>query len=611
LPRHQTLQALIDWSYDLLSDMERALFQRLSVFAGGWTLEAAEAICAGEGIEAFDVLDLLTQLINKSLVIPDQESDTETRYRLLETIRQYARTKLFQAGGGDQVRERHLAYFLKLAQQAEPELRGPNQTPWLNRLEKEVDNIRAALEWALEVNVAAGLQIASALLWFWHIRSRKSEGIDWLQRALAREVSEPGNAELSASEALMRGRALNAVGSLLVMHGNPELGDEFSTESLNLHEDLGPDGRAGQAHALWNLAQGAAHHENIERAQEISEKSLALYRQLNDKFGVAQCLDNLGSHRMLQGDFQQAKELWEEDLELRRELGDKDGVGWILTCLAELALWQGQLEQAMSLYMESRNAFREVGNQWAVSMAISGMGSIVLAKGDFEGATRLYEEALAFGRDMGDLNAMAGRRYDLARVAWSRGDYDQAEKLYEESLAFVRRDLQNRGAVAGLLYELGEVAWAKGDPELATKRYEESQTIGQEIRAKYTQAAAINGLGKIASDRGEYENAYSLHKEALTLLKGTGNRWSTLYALEAFARLTVRRQQMEPAVRLLGSTAGFYEQIRFFMSPLERDLHARSLEAVRAGLTREAFEGGWTEGQSMTLEQAVTYALKV
>jgi predicted ATPase/class 3 adenylate cyclase len=611
LPRHQTLQALIDWSYDLLSDAERVLLQRLSVFAGSWTLGAAEAICAGEGLEPYDILDLLTQLVNKSLVIPDSESDKEVRYRLLETIRQYARTKLFEAGSGDKVREHHLEYFSKLARQAEPHLRGPNQVTWLERLEKEVDNIRAALEWALEVNVAACLQIASELLWFWHIRSRKSEARDWLERALAMELSKRGNAELSMSEALRRGKALNAAGSLLVMHGNPERGNELSNESLQLHQVLGQAGRAGAAHALWNLAQGAAHHENIEQAQAISEESLALYRELNDKFGIAQCLDNLGSHRLLQGDFQRARALWEEDLALRKELGDKDGIGWTLTCLAELAVWEGDLEQAMSLYIESRNAFREVGNQWAVSMTISGMGSIVLAKGDFEQATKLYEEALAFGRDMGDLNAMAGRRYDLARVAWSKGDYDQAEKFYEETLAFVRREMQNRGAIAGILFELGEVAWAKGDLDLATERYEESQAIAREIGAKYTRAAAINGLGKIAGSRGEYERANSLHKEALAMLRGSGHRWGALFSLAAFTMLTVLRQDMEAAAKLYGAMASFYSQIRFLMSALERDTHDRNLAAARAVLGEEAFAEAWADGQALTLEKAIEYALEV
>jgi predicted ATPase/class 3 adenylate cyclase len=611
LPRHQTLQALIDWSYDLLSDSERMLLQRLSVFTGGWTLDAAEAICIGEGLESYDILDLLTQLVNKSLVIPDRETDKEVRYRLLETIRQYARTKLLEAGGGDKVRERHLEYFLKLAGQAEPHLRGPNQRIWLDRLEKEVDNIRAALEWALEVNAAACQQIASELFWFWHIRSRKNEGSDWLERALAMELNKRGNAELSVLEKMRRGKALNTAGSLLVMHGNPERGDELSNESLQLHRALGSAGRAGAAHALWNLAQGAAHHENIELAQAISEESLALYRELNDKFGVAQCLDNLGSHSMLQGNFQQARTLWEEDLALRRELGDKDGIGWTLTCLAELAVWEGDLEEAMSLYIESRNAFREVGNQWAVSMAISGMGSIVLAKGEFEQATKLYEEALAFGRDMGDLNAMAGRRYDLARVAWAQGNYDQAEKFYEETLAFIQREMHNRGAMAGILFELGEVAWARGDLDLATQRYEESQALAREIGAKYTSAAAINGLGRVATSQNDYEKARSLHKEALAILRGSGHRWGALFSLAAFTILTVRRQDMQAAAKLYGAMASFYPQIRFLMSPLERDIHERNLAAARAALGEEAFTEAWAGGQALTLEKAIEYALEV
>src|SRR5215216_666932 len=277
LPRHQTLRALIDWSHDLLSKAERTLLRRLSVFAGGWTLEAAEAICAGERLERDEVLDLLTQLVNKSLVISDHESEAEARYRLLETIRQYARERLVEAGGGEKVRDRHLAYYLKFAERTEPELRGPHQIAWLDRLEKEVDNLRAALEWALDVNVEAGLRMASALLWFWHIRSGKSEGIDWLERALSAAVREWDSAPLPPTRALIRGKALNAVGSLMVMHGSSERGRELSEESLELHQKLGSSGQQGIAYALWNLAQAAANDEDIERAKTLSEKSLRLF----------------------------------------------------------------------------------------------------------------------------------------------------------------------------------------------------------------------------------------------------------------------------------------------------------------------------------------------
>ena len=606
LPRHQTLQALIDWSYDLLSGEERSLLQWLSVFAGGWTLEAAERICAGEQIERDDVLDLLTQLVNKSLVIPDSDLGSEGRYHLLETIRQYARERLRETGGGEKIRQRHLQYYQELVEQAEPELRGPGQVIWLDRLEKEVDNLRAALEWALEVNLEASFRLASALLWFWHIRSRKSEGIDWLERALS---AEQYDTPLSLRRMLIRGKALNVIGSLLVMHGNPERGEDLSKESLSLHQALGPAGRQGVAHALWNLAQGASHRENIEQAQKLSEKALAWYRELNDKFGVAQCLDNLGSHRLLKGEYQQAKTIWEEDLALRKELGDKDGIAWVLTCLGELAFWQGDYEQARTLYAESQSVFRTVGNEWAVSMTISGIGSTVLAQGDFEQATKLYEEALAFGRDMGDLNAIASRRYDLARVAWSRGDYELAAKFYEETLSFIRRELNNRGAIAGTLYELGEVAWARGNLELAAKYYEESLTIGREMEAKFTTAIALNGLGKVAQGHGEYDKAYSLHKEALTILRDTGNRWSIAYVLEAFTNLAVLQQSKEYAIKLYGASESFYTQFRFLMSPLERDRHEQNLKAARNAVDKKTFATWWSEGCAMTMQQAVEYAL--
>src|SRR6185503_7921923 len=252
------------WSYDLLSDVESTLLQRLSVFTGGWTLDAAEMICTGGNLEQFDVLDVLTQLVNKSLAVPDRESDDEPRYRLLETIRQYARERLLEAGGSDKVRERHLDYYLNLAERAEPELRGPNMVQWLDRLKVELDNIRTALEWALETNAEAALRMASSLLWFWHIRGHKSEGIDWLERALSAEPAKADGA-LPPPRLLMRGKALNAAGALMVMHGNPQRGNELSETSLKLHEGLGAMGRRGSAYALWNLAQGASFQEDFEK----------------------------------------------------------------------------------------------------------------------------------------------------------------------------------------------------------------------------------------------------------------------------------------------------------------------------------------------------------
>jgi tetratricopeptide (TPR) repeat protein len=511
----------------------------------------------------------------------------------------------------DKVRERHLDYYLKLTENAEPELRSPRQVAWLDRLEKEVDNIRAALEWAVVDNIKAGLRMASALYWFWHIRNHKKEGINWLERVISADPSAQGGGQVSSSHALIRGKALNVAGSLLMMQGMLEPADIYSRESLKIYEDLGPEGRQGVAHALWNLSQLASQRANTEKARELSEKSLALYRELNDKFGVAQCLDDLGGAYLSRGDYQQAREIWEEDLKLRKEMGDKDGIGWSLSCLGDVAFYQGDIEKAMALFTESLNVFREVGNHWAASRAISGTGIILLAQGDFERAIELFEEALAFGREMGDPNEVAGRRYDLARVARSMGDYKKAEKFYEQTLDYVRNELHNKDAIAGTLVDLGEVAWARGDLELATRRYEESLAIGREIQAPLLVASASSGLGRVAFVRGEHQKAHALLAEAVTILKTVGDPWNKAYVLHGFAILAVADHNMERAVRLFGATETTYLRLRFLISPMEREKHEADLAFARSSLGEERFTRLLEEGRAMTLDQAVEYALAV
>jgi predicted ATPase len=619
LPRHQTLRALIDWSYDLLFDPERTLFQRLSVFAGSWTLEAVEAICASEELEKDDILELLTQLVNKSLIIPDGETEGPARYRLLETIRQYARERLLEAGGGEKVRDRHLQYYLQLSEHAEPELRGPDQVVWLDRLEKEMDNIRAALEWALDADLESGLRMASALFWFWHIRTGKNEGIEWLERALTAESQRRAGAPLSPSQALVRGKALNAAGSLMIMHGNADRALALSRESLQVYEDLDSPGRQGvahatlaaqkgMAHALWNLAQGTSYHENLDEAWALTERSLALFREVGDTFGIAQCLDHLGSYALMRADYEQARSIWEEDLSLRRELGDKDGIAWSLSLLANLAMWTGNPEQAQALYAESLNAFREIRNKWAVSMALSGLGSVKLAQGEFEGAAKLYEEALAYGRDMGDQNTIAGRRYDLARVAWSMGEYDRATKMYEDTLRILRKT-DNKSAISGALVDLGVAAWVQGNLELATRRFEEAIDIGREIDGQFTVGYGLNGLGKVAYSRGDYETAASFHRQALKIFQEAVNDWNITHCLEPIAALSVAQGKMKRAARLFGKTEDFYSYIQYLLSPFERQIHEQAVSAARTALGDEVFSTLWKEGHFMTLKEAVVYAL--
>ncbi|HLE26902.1 MAG TPA: tetratricopeptide repeat protein [Anaerolineales bacterium] len=688
LPRHQTLRALIDWSYDLLSPPERGLLQRLSVFAGGWRLEAVEAVTSHQSSVISDqwslvtdhILDLLTQLVNKSLVVADGEQGAETRYRLLETIRQYAREKLLEAGSAvaEQAHHQHLEYFLRLGEQAEPELRGPDQAAWLDRLEAELDNLRAALEWSLETNVATGLRLAAALLWFWHIRGHKAEGCEWLERALSAEAQECGDHALPVAHAMIRGKALNVAGFLRRMLGETDKAAMLTEKSVALFRELGPAGKRGLAYALLNLG---TIDQDLDRAKALAEESLSLFREVGDQLGIAESLNTLGGIAWGKGDFPRARVIWEERLALCRELGDKDGIAHSLTELGDVTFRQGDYQQATTLYEDSLARFREIGNKWMMGEVLSRLGQVASAQGDYEQAAQRYEAALRLERDIGDKFAVAGTYYRMGLAAWSQGDDQQATRMLEDALALVR-EVGNKDATAGTLHRLGTLALAQGDYEQAVKCYAEALAVGQDVGSKFLitlalcslgqvawaqgdneQAAQrleeamsvsqearslpvsltlyVSGtpalpttttparslpvsltlyvLGRVAYSQGDYASAHSRFVESISLSQELGQRGGVACNLEALAALAAAHDQMQPsplrfeglrrAARLCGAADALHDLSRFSLSPAERVERDRALAAARAALGEEAFAAVYAEGQAMTMEQAVEYAL--
>jgi predicted ATPase/class 3 adenylate cyclase len=313
LPRHQTLRAAMDWSFALLTEQEQILLRRLSVFAGGWSLEAAEAICPGDAIEGPDILDLLTRLVDRSLVIVEPRSG-EARYHLLETVRQYARDRLLESGEAAGIRIRHQGWFLALAERAEPELRGPSQMIWLERLKTEHDNLRVALEWSkMDANSALlGVRLVGALQWFWFMFMHNYvEGREWLQWALSRATEVPAHT---------RAKLLTGAGMM-----------------------------------AWVLYEH-------ERARALLQESLSLFRRLGDNWAIAFALHHLAHVAVAQGDFGQGTTLFEESLALFRETGDRWGLGLTLTCLGDAAIGQGDYHRAEPLLEESLTLFREAGS---------------------------------------------------------------------------------------------------------------------------------------------------------------------------------------------------------------------------------------------------------
>jgi len=380
LPRHQTLRATMDWSYGLLSDDERAVLRRFSVFAGGCTLAAAETVCAGSGLDAADILDLLTRLVDKSLVVVDTQGG-EARYWLLETVRQHSRGKLQEAGETDDAQRRHLNWFLELAERADAKLRGPEQEPWLERLAAEHDNLRAALEGSGGGAGGAGarLRLAGALQWFWFMHGHWNEGRARLEGMLARGAEAPP---------------------------------------------------AALAWALQGAAYLAWRQGDIQRATALSEKGLALARELGDKERISWMLFYLGIATLLKANYEQATLLFQDLLVLSRERQDTWLVSMGLSHLGRVEWHQGNYTKAAALFEEGLTLARIAGDKWLIAYALRNLGHVALKLDDPQHATKCYTEGLALCRSVGDRWVTEECLEGLAGAACAQAYHEEAARLF-------------------------------------------------------------------------------------------------------------------------------------------------------------------------------------
>ena len=435
LPQHQTLRALIDWSHDLLPEPERVLLRRFSVFAGGWTLEAAEMVCQGEGIPDYDVLEPLMQLVNKSLVIMDADEAAEARYRLLETVRRYAHEKLTEAGEGISVRDRHLEYFLGLAERAEPELVKSQVVKWIQRLETELDNIRAALKWSFtSQNPELGLRLANALLWFWY-EGYMRDGYDWLTKLL----------EHPRLQSHTRARALGVMGVFLATGDFGVDARPILEESLALYWELGD--KAGIAHAL--LYEGIfiyREHDAKEGAKLILE-SLAMYRELDHKLGIFAALDYLG-RIIYEYDYPRAHAYLIKTLEICEEIDYLSGIARSLAALGHLALRHRDYPAAHRWLEKALAAQRQLRKSRFTVYTLAHLGELASREGDYAQAQIYYKECLALIDETGGLLTMAGWLLVMfGHATLGQGDVVNAQNYFEQSMRHFRRTNEKIGIV--------------------------------------------------------------------------------------------------------------------------------------------------------------------
>ena len=509
IQRHQTLRASIDWSWGLLRQAEQIFLRQLSVFAGGWTLESAQVVCDG------DAFDLIGTLIKKSLIMVDHEAEHETRYRFHEIIHQYARAKLVEVGEEENVRNRHLKYFLQFSEQAETELRGPDQIKWYARLNDERDNIRTALRQAAQNNdVEAGLYLSGRLKRFWESFDLK-EGARWLTEFTERPESKTFHRA--------RAKALYAQVDLLV----------------------------------WML--------QIERAHSAAQECLKLYRSCRDPYGEVDGLLVLAQTTYILDDLPQGTELAQQALVLSESLGDIQRRAASLSLLAnsyhDLKRSYNYLEQAISLY-------RQIKDWSSLAECLSGRGHMALLNGDLQVAAEYLKEATALYRQLKNKTWLGVNLQIYGRTAFSRGDSEEAHASIKESIE-ISRESGNR-----MLYLWSRIHW-----------------------------------GYLTLRQGEVIQAREIFTESIRESFNEKMEQGVVFALEGMASLFIVVGKPQYAAHLIGWADAMRKKIDDPRPPLEQADVDKIIAACLAKMGEVAFSDAYDEGQKMTLDEAVAYAL--
>jgi len=472
--RQRTLRSTIEWSYELLGEGEKVLFARFAVFSGRRTLEAIEAVCDAQGDLPVDVLDGASSLLDKSLLYQEEGFDGEPSFVMLETIHEFALEKLEESSDAEAIKRAHAEYFLALAEEAEPGLWGAEDAAWLDKLEKEHDNMRAALSWTIEYEEAElALRLGAALRWFWYMEGYYGEGRRWLEAALGKDWGV-------AAEA--RARALEGVGWLASNQGDLDRAQAAAEEGLKLSTEAALGDVV--ATELQNvLGEVAWERGDYERAKELFEESLAFYREARDIRGVAWSLGNLANVSSDRGNYEQAKELYEEGLALSRELGGAELLGAYLISLGYEFLLEGNPERATSLNEEAVALYRKRGRRGGLQYALDNLGWAALRQGKHERAKTLHEESLVLCRELGDKLIATESLEGLACYAEAKGEAERATRLFgaaealREAVSYHQRPRDHslrEPYLAAARSRVGEVVWEAAFAERQTMTFEEA-----------------------------------------------------------------------------------------------------------------------------------------
>lgn len=597
LPRHRTLQGSVDWSYELLSNEERALLRRLAVFAGTFSLEAAQEICSGEGIERRDMLDLLTRLVDRSLVQTVASVDA-VRYRLLETIRQYAGEKLTEAGEDTSYRDRHLDFFLMLAEAAEKGFEGTAQLASFERLDLEHPNLRAAGEWAAsEGQDESELRLAGALWIFYTFRSHLTElRLRVVERLPPRVDIEPST----------RAKAYLAMAWYCFYSGDLPRGAPAAEEAVSIgRASSNPRTLALGLHALgWNDAVSGR-----QEARAHLEEAADVARDAGDLYSLGFALSALGFLLFVVGETQLARRTLDEALIVGRRIGHLAATHQALTYLGLLQSSVGEYDRAEATLEEGMRVSRELGDLYFLSMQSSFLTEALISSGRFEAARRIAADSQRWAREANSGPMIAVNFAFEGMLDAHVGDLDSAMRHLDQALEFMRAGGYGWATPQWLVLE-GSVLLLKGDLDGAGDRFARALELARETANALALAQALQARASLARLLGDVGSADGDEHEALEVSIRCGLVPAAIDSIEALAGTAAGLGRSLDAARLLGAAESKRRAISYVRAPMRAPVHAADVQAVREALGEESFEAAWREGEAMTFEQAAALAGK-
>jgi predicted ATPase/class 3 adenylate cyclase/DNA-binding CsgD family transcriptional regulator len=591
--RHQTLAASIEWSHELLDERERILFRRLSVFAGGFTLDAAEQVGAAAPIERYAVLEVLTGLVDKSLVLMEDHPGG-ARFRMLETIRHYAADQLSTSDEEAEIRKRHLAVFLELAEEAEPALRGPDQTRWVGRLETEHANLRIALDWSAQDQPELNLRLGSALAFFWSTSGPLSERHQWVRDAL-----------VSSSDIRpeLRGKALLGVARLALGAGDLERAVTAAQESLVLARKRGAAEAIGQALEVLGMIVLVT---DPSTALQYLEESIEIARTVDDTWTICDALNWMGLAHFLRGDFARLEPVSRECIDYARKAGLKQQIGRGLLNLSSALLLQGDLRQAQSVLEASTEELRD-SNTPFLGATLSQLAESYSLQGEYADAGGALDEALEIGHRIGSPFVIITSRFSLGRLALALGDTESARSHLNEAVGFSRQ-LGIKLWLSWHLRDLGIATLLVGEWDAARGQLDEALTVARDLDASQPIAAALYGLGLLASHTDEIDQAEQLWHEALRLFTTAGDIVGVIDTLEALAATAASQDSLDEATRLFAATAAARDRLGYRRPSPNHAQVKGQLDRLPVELDPDDYASRWEEGQALALDAATAYA---